>query len=290
VASDVAAALASTAIVFKYKDSTYSNRLIQKAESLYTFARSRRGKAEDSVKSRDGKTPKNHNGYYDELAWGACWLYKATGDDDYLNKCKYYYRKLNGAASRFTWSDKQLGIQLLLSKAGVSDSAASKGSLEDFCDYNKNRRSRTDRDLIFYSGWATNRVTANTVFVCLMFSHLHNDMNYESFGRQQIDRMFGNKDRDQRSYFIGYGFNPPEKPHHRAASCPYSGKCDFRNRDSPDPNPQELVGGLVGGRAELDKEWVDNRRDYRGNEVSMSQAGFHSAVAALLQLQHEGRC
>jgi len=88
VASDVAAALASTAIVFKYKDSTYSNRLIQKAESLYTFARSRRGKAEDSVKSRDGKTPKNHNGYYDELAWGACWLYKATGDDDYLNKCK----------------------------------------------------------------------------------------------------------------------------------------------------------------------------------------------------------
>ena len=74
-AADIAAALASTAIVFKYKDRAYHNKLVNKAKKVYTFAEKYRGRIQDSLKRKDSEIPNNRNGYRDELAWGACWLY-----------------------------------------------------------------------------------------------------------------------------------------------------------------------------------------------------------------------
>lgn len=293
-AADIAAALASTAIVFKYKDRSYHDKLIDKAKLVYAFAESYRGRIQDSLKIKDPRMPNNSNGYRDELAWGACWLYMATKDSNYLNKCKYHYRILPSERerepSRMDWGLKDRAITLLLSKLDSSDSSY-KSNLDKFCKFNKEDRKKTSRGLIFHGGWATNRVSANTIFLCLMFSHYHSDVaaKYNDFFRKQTDLFFGN--RDHRSYFIGYGKNPPEQPHHRSSSCPdRPATCDDDEKDSSGPNPQELEGALVGGRKSRYVPWVDKRSDYRGNEVSMSQAGFHSAVAALLQLQSKGDC
>ena len=189
------------------------------------------------------------------------------------------------------WSSKDLAITLLLSKLDSSDSSY-KSDLDKFCKFNKEDRDRTPRGLIFHSGWATNRVSANTIFLCLMFSHYHADAarKYKNFFRKQTDLFFG--DRNHRSYFIGYGKNPPEQPHHRSSSCPDRPRtCNHdEGKKSSRPNPQELEGGLVGGRRWRKTPWRDDRTDHEGNEVSMSQAGFHSAVAALLQFQSEGDC
>ena len=60
--------------------------------------------------------------------------------------------------------------------------------------------------------------------------------------------------------------------------------CDWNAFNSPDPNPQVLTGALVGGPDENDS-YVDDRSDYVKNEVATDyNAGFQSAVAALIVL------
>lgn len=52
----------------------------------------------------------------DELLWAAAWLYKASGDNSYLN----YAASNDGwsqAVSEFSWDNKFAGAQTLLSKA-----------------------------------------------------------------------------------------------------------------------------------------------------------------------------
>ncbi len=42
----------------------------------------------------------------------------------------------------------------------------------------------------------------------------------------------------------GYGTNPPQRPHHRGASCPNRpAPCGFNEFFSPNPNPQVGGGG-----------------------------------------------
>ena len=53
---------------------------------------------------------------------------------------------------------------------------------------------------------------------------------------------------------------------------------------NPGPNPNILYGALVGGPDQWDN-WNDDRHDYRANEVAVDyNAGFQSALAALISL------
>jgi len=69
------------------------------------------------------------------------------------------------------------------------------------------------------------------------------------------------------------------------SSCPPApAVCDWDTFDSPDPNYHVLTGALVGGPDKHDK-YVDDRSDYVHNEVADDyNAGFQSAVAALVVL------
>lgn len=81
-----------------------------------------------------------------------------------------------------------------------------------------------------------------------------------------------------RSYVVGFGFNPPVRPHHRGASCPnLPAPCGQEQFNSPGPNPQTLFGALVGG-PRLDGSYQDIRSDYIQNEVAIDyNAGFTGA-------------
>jgi hypothetical protein len=69
------------------------------------------------------------------------------------------------------------------------------------------------------------------------------------------------------------------------SSCPDEpAVCYWNAFNSPDPNPHVLTGALVGGPDENDS-YVDDRSDYVKNEVATDyNAGFQSAVAALVKL------
>ena len=58
-----------------------------------------------SVKSRS-------NEFTDELCWAATWLYRATGEQQYLDKALQYYSSATPQDS--TWKDKHAGAQLMM--------------------------------------------------------------------------------------------------------------------------------------------------------------------------------
>ena len=81
---------------------------------------------------------------------------------------------------------------------------------------------------------------------------------------------------------VGFGKNPPRRPHHRSSSCPNKpAPCTWNDYHNPRPNPHILFGALVGGPDQNDN-YKDSRDDAVMNEVACDyNAGFQSAVAAL---------
>ena len=52
----------------------------------------------------------------DELAWGAAWMYKATGEEEYLNKAKDFFDSNDMCNSNlwFGWDNKKAGVEVLM--------------------------------------------------------------------------------------------------------------------------------------------------------------------------------
>ena len=86
VSAETAASLAAASILFKNVDSTYSSKLLEHAKEIYDFADKNRGDYTKAVPVQDFYA--TFSGYNDELAWGAAWLYRATGDEEYHDKFK----------------------------------------------------------------------------------------------------------------------------------------------------------------------------------------------------------
>lgn len=77
---------------------------------------------------------------------------------------------------------------------------------------------------------------------------------------------------------VGYGNNPPQRVHHRAASCPNPpAVCDYRYFSLQSPNPRTVFGALVGGPDPSDI-YRDDRTDAQANEVAIDyNSGFTGA-------------
>ena len=107
------------------------------------------------------------NGFNDELVWGAAWLYKATGDDAYLEKAKQYYSQFNlgGQTGVFSWDDKTVGVHALMSE--LTGDAVYKDSLAKFCDHAMNGQQKSPGGMLYYMEWGSLRYAANAAFICL---------------------------------------------------------------------------------------------------------------------------
>ncbi|KAL0312542.1 UNVERIFIED_CONTAM: Endoglucanase [Sesamum radiatum] len=129
VAAEAAAALAAASIIFKEADSNYSAQLLRHSESLFEFADKYRG-------SYQGSCPFycSYSGFKDELLWAAAWLYKASGDSNYLNYVSTN-QDWSKPASEFSWDSKFAGAQTLLAKeflAGKTDLLRYKNDADSF--------------------------------------------------------------------------------------------------------------------------------------------------------------
>jgi endoglucanase len=70
------------------------------------------------------------------------------------------------------------------------------------------------------------------------------------------------------SWVIGFGRNPPQRPHHRDSALHMHESGDWEAFKRSGPNPNQLIGGLCGGPLE-DGQWEDDREDYIANEVAL---------------------
>lgn len=101
-----------------------------------------------------------------------------------------------------------------------------------------------------------------------------------NFAKSQVDYILGSNPQNT-SYLVGYGLKFPVKVHHRGASIvPYRKNNGFLGctqgydnwYSNPMPNPNVLVGALVGG-----PDCQDNFSDERGNYMQTEACTYNTA-------------
>uniref|UniRef100_H2YH71 cellulase n=1 Tax=Ciona savignyi TaxID=51511 RepID=H2YH71_CIOSA len=295
LAAEAAATMASAAIVFRSSNPSYAATLQQHAVELYDFAtnaprRSYKLSIQPAAQAYGGSGK-----YNDELAWAALWLYKLTRTRSYFNDAKLIVdRRRNGLlnlVTEFSWSDKAAGVQLLMSE--LSANSKYRSPINWFCLHSQPVRSNlfqtqsqyTNRGLLFINEWGPLRYAANTAFLCAMAADngVKTDQN-RVLAQNQINYMLGSTGR---SFVVGFGQNPPTKIFHKSSYCPQSpSEC---NEFSPGtPNAYTLYGALVGGPGGTDN-FMGQRMNHQQSSVTLDfNAGFQSALAALLDLHIYG--
>ena len=113
VVAQASASLAICSILYRDEDASYSELCLSHAKSLFEFA--------DSTKSDAGYTAANgfytsNSGYMDELIWSGVWLYIATDDKTYLDKCDSYWNDETDYKWTMCWDDQTPGSALLLAR------------------------------------------------------------------------------------------------------------------------------------------------------------------------------
>ncbi|MEN9517459.1 MAG: hypothetical protein RLZZ381_47 [Cyanobacteriota bacterium] len=290
LAAETAAALASSSILFRSNgDTEYANLLVQKAERLFDFADTYRGKYSDCLKEANPFYTSN-NGYLDELVWGAIWLHKAKQaqgiDSEYLAKAESEYVQMSKPYNyTYQFDDKSYGTYVLLAQAtGKEEYRQRAEAWLDFwtVGYQGEKITYTPGGLAFLVKWASAVLSANTSFVGFIYSdwlksqgQTDKAQRYFDFGVSQINYILG-KNPAQRSYQIGYGENSPKNPHHRTAHGSW-----LNNMSDPVETRNLLMGALVGGPDEQDN-WSDDRTDWVRNEVGVGyNAAFTGALAKM---------
>ncbi len=285
VAAEAAASLAAASLLFREKDSRYASKCLDAAIRLYAFADQYRGNYSDSVPEARAHYGSGA-GYEDELAWGAAWLYRATGRKDYLQKVETLLSRL--LAERplnrtHSWQEKLYGTLTLM--ALLTKDRSYKTKVKSWLDYwsagyGGGGIATTPGKLAWMDQWGSLRYAANTAFLAMVYSLRVEDPGgrFESFARRQIDYILG-KNPAGRSYMVGFGKNSPSKPHHRASHGSTSN--DIRE---PRENRNILFGAMVGGpSAPDDNAYVDSRENYVTNEVALDyNAGLTGALARLV--------
>ena len=295
LAAETAAAMASSSIAFKPTDSAYAATLLTHAKQLFSFAEATKGTngVENSysncIKDSSAFYNSNYGVYWDELAWGALWLWRATGDDTYLTKAKGYYDKMGTESQSTTpiykwaqsWNDKAYGVYALF--AGLVGDARYHADIQRHLDYwSVGAGKRTPGGIIVVdaSGWGVNRYAANTALLALFYADKLGTTNplyarYHNFGKKQIDYILGDNPAN-RSFMVGFGKDFPINVHHRTSHGSWAD-----DMKTPAQQRHVLYGAVVGGPAG-DTDYVEDRGNYVLNEVATDyNAGFTSAAAIL---------
>ncbi|PIM98881.1 Cellulase [Handroanthus impetiginosus] len=299
VAGETAAALAAASIAFRSSDPGYSETLLRTSTRVFEFADSYRGAYSDNSDIRAGVCPFycDFDGYQDELLWGAAWLRRASQDDSYLN-----YLQNNGKTlgaddniNEFGWDNKHAGLNVLVSKEVLESSKYSlqsyRASADSFmCTLIPESSSYhiefSPGGLIYRPGGSNLQHATTISFLLLVYANYLEKssqtvncgevsitpLKLRQIAQRQVHYILGENPKGM-SYMVGYSNVYPQRIHHRGSSIPSTkdhpqtigckeGSIYF---NSSDPNPNVLVGAIVGGPGE-DDEYEDDRADFKKSE------------------------
>ncbi|GAM29197.1 hypothetical protein SAMD00019534_123730 [Acytostelium subglobosum LB1] len=281
VAMEVAAALAICSMIFMDSDPAYAAQCLKHSEEMWTFGDTYRGVYSDSIPDAQSFY-KSWSGYKDEIVWASVWLYKATGNKEYLMRAVADYDTYNigemAQQNSHDWDVKAPGTALLLTQIFPGNATYIK-DIEGFLNWwlPGGGVPYTPGGLAWIRMWAPARYSATTAF--LMSVYGTNGDKYTDFTKKQINYILGDNPQ-QQSYVVGYGPNHPINPHHRASHHSLTD-----NIMSPVNNTYLILGSLVGGPGQND-DYKDDRTDYVKNEVACDyQAGFLGASAFMASIQ-----
>ena len=133
------------------------------------------------------------------------------------------------------------------------------------------------------SDWHNFGSVSGVAYICLFAADKivtgATEQDYVQFSKDLVNDILG---AGERSYMVGYGFNPPKRIHHRDSSCPINQDCGWGVfNDKYTPNHFTLTGAIVGGPG-IDGFYDDNRADYTRNEPNLvANALFQASAAAI---------
>lgn len=320
--AEMSAALAGGYIVFKDIDPDAAKNYLEHAESLFKLANDVWAKEGNDANKDQGVQEKYYNtihnqgkdNFIDELMYAANWMYMATGDQAYLDKCENEYIPLFPLESQstnkkytwgFCWDDTPQAAALLY--------AINTGK-QEWIDH-------VERHLEFWingyggksvnytpdgcpvldgSGWGTLRYAENTAWLAkLACDTIFKDdaalcEKYNSWAKKTMDYAFGDNDLGL-SYIVGMGEKNPINIHHRGASGIHDDHWNELGTPSVDADGNEiddgwqreyahvLYGALEGG-PNPDGSFKDENASYVNTEVAIDyNAGYTAALCAFIE-------
>ncbi|XP_070549345.1 endoglucanase 4-like [Ptychodera flava] len=276
VAGNGVASLAASYLVFKDVNKPYADELLRHARELFNFADKFRGTCQENIPELEFKG----GAYEDELTNAALWMYLATNETSYLDAAKEFYDgiKRKKTDALFTRNRLTIALQLMMYLT-TKDEKYLKPFVDGLARWGPSKCMYTRKGLAMYTWNRPMKRAADISFIALIAAKhgIQSEDNF-NFARSQIHYILGD---GGRSYLTGFGRYPPLRPHHRGASCPdLPAPCGGKERNTANPSPQTLYGGLVGGPDEREC-YFDHRRNYEQNEAGINVVAFQGAVAGL---------
>ncbi|KAK9841861.1 hypothetical protein WJX81_007858 [Elliptochloris bilobata] len=280
----VAGALAAASMLFMGSDAAYAAKLLDGAQRAYAFAQASNG-AKYTCAAATRRIAVFYGSYSiaDDLAWGAMWLYKATGLQMWLDTAthaiyKDQYTTNDGAYPwYFSYDNTALGAMLLHAKAAPQSASPSYLKYHfttDVLQYITQPGHTTAAGLFWQndiSPWFSVRAGLSAAFTSLLYvdsglADAGTAAQLEAFAKTQLDYALGNNPAGV-SYAAGCGvpsyvtaqhhrgatgFPPDCSPLHACPSectssaCP-NGRYLNQCQDTPATNMYLLEGALAGG-------------------------------------------
>lgn len=286
VCGEMAAALAAGYCALQeHVDKATLADYLEHAENIFKIADTARSDADYNDSDASGFYRSSH--FYDELFWAANWLYKATGDQAYLDKATSYIpdlgKELGSSDLKYSWcqcwDDVQQGGMLLY--AQNTKNATYINQVAKHLDYWCNSESKVDGTLCYVDSWGclryANNVGCLAAIACdtIFADDAAKVSKYKALYESQINYSLGDNP-DGRSYMVGYDETSPLNAHHRTAHCSWKNDLDI-----PTANRHILYGALVGGPTQTG-DYEDDRGNYINNEVATDyNAGFTALLCKM---------
>ncbi len=298
--AQMAAAMAAGYVAFKDEDPTLAESYLEHAKSLFELSDTTRSNDDQGVQ----KSYYPATDFFDDLFYAANWLYRATGDQQYLDKCDEYIPQLateNQSTERkytwgFCWDDALQGASLLYYENTGKEEWKTQidHHLQYWIDgYGGKQVAYTPDGLAWLMEWGCLRHVTTTAWLAKLASDVmfQDDPakaeKYNNWAKEQLDYCFGDNDLGM-CYVQGMGEKNPKTFHHRTASGIHDdhwqslGLSEEEAEGWQTEYAHTLYGALEGG-PNKDGSFTDEVGQYQYTEVAIDyNAGFTALLCAML--------
>ncbi len=298
-----AAALAQGYIIFKDEQPEKAEAYLTQAKKYFETADSLRDNENGAMGSMY-----NPSSWVDDCMYAANWLYMATGDKAYLEKCETDYIPQFPTESQstdwkytwgFCWDDTTQGAALLYAiNTGKQEWIDHIAHHLDYWDegYGGKQVAYTDDGLAYLMNWGPLRHATSTAWIAKLASDtIFKDdatlsKKYDDWAKSQMDYCFGDNSMDL-CYVLGMGDKNPTAIHHRTASGIHDDHWNELGKESGGAEGWQteyahtLYGALIGGpdsKGNYDQSQI-GVSNYEYTEVAIDyNAGYTAALCAMI--------
>ena len=300
VAALSAACLAQGYMIFKDSQPDKAAEYLKHAKDLF----------EGADKIRDTKDVGGMSGMYNTSSWlddcmyAANWLYMATGDQSYLDKCEKDYipnfpTESQSTAWKYTWGlcwddTTQAAALLYAQNTGKQEWIDHIAHHLDYWDggYGGKKIDHTPDGMSWLTNWGSCRHVANTAWLAKLASdtifkdNAELSKKYNDWAKGQMDYILGDNGL-KMSYVLGMGDVQPTAFHHRTSSGIHDDHWnDLGTSGSAEGWQTEyahtLYGALVGG-PDMSGKYKNSVAQYEYSEVAVDyNAGWTAALCAMV--------